>query len=166
MNPDQRNLSLGNILNSALTPGNAFKGKHFSESWCDRWYSFDVFIFVCASGVRKIQMVDSLMYLLNEEVRNKVDNVRPTTFLVAGCSRLLVAKQNPCFSVLFWNVYRFKCNLDYSGYSIALFVCCCQGMLSLWDTHSMVMLCCWPDLHILDFLLITEGDSASIGMYV
>uniref|UniRef100_W5KXF6 Kinetochore associated 1 n=1 Tax=Astyanax mexicanus TaxID=7994 RepID=W5KXF6_ASTMX len=55
-------------------------------------------------GVKKIQVVDNLMYILNEE-----------------------------------------------------------NMLSLWDVRSLVMLCCWPDLHILDFLLITEGELTSIG---
>ncbi|XP_046697965.1 kinetochore-associated protein 1 isoform X3 [Silurus meridionalis] len=72
---DQRTLSLSNVLDSTLMP-----------------------------GVRKVQAVDNLMYVLNEE-----------------------------------------------------------DMLSLWDTRSLVMLSCWPDLHILDFLLIAEGDSASIG---
>ncbi|XP_041954273.1 kinetochore-associated protein 1 isoform X1 [Alosa sapidissima] len=37
-----------------------------------------------------------------------------------------------------------------------------KNMLSVWDVHSLVMLCCWPDLAIQDFLLMTEGDSASI----
>ncbi|XP_060762821.1 kinetochore-associated protein 1 isoform X2 [Neoarius graeffei] len=76
MEHDQRTLSLGNVLDSTLMP-----------------------------DVKKIQVVDNLMYVLNEE-----------------------------------------------------------DMLSLWDTRSLVMLCCWPDLHILDFLLITEGDSGSIGI--
>ncbi|KAF5904768.1 kinetochore-associated protein 1, partial [Clarias magur] len=75
MEVDQRTLSLANALDTTLMP-----------------------------GVRKIHVVDGLMYVLNEE-----------------------------------------------------------DMLSLWDTRSLVMLCCWPDLHILDFLLITEGDSASTG---
>ncbi|KAG7318542.1 hypothetical protein KOW79_018297 [Hemibagrus wyckioides] len=75
MERDQRTLTLGNVLDSTLMP-----------------------------GVRKIQVVDNLMYMLNEE-----------------------------------------------------------DLLSLWDTRSLVMLYCWPDLHILDFLLIAEGDSASIG---
>uniref|UniRef100_A0AAR2K3S5 RZZ complex subunit KNTC1/ROD C-terminal domain-containing protein n=1 Tax=Pygocentrus nattereri TaxID=42514 RepID=A0AAR2K3S5_PYGNA len=34
-----------------------------------------------------------------------------------------------------------------------------KGTLSLWDSHSLVMLCCWPDLYILDFMLLSEGDS-------
>ncbi|XP_060739087.1 kinetochore-associated protein 1 isoform X1 [Tachysurus vachellii] len=75
MEHDQRMLKLGNVLDSTLMP-----------------------------GVRKIQVVDNLMYVLNEE-----------------------------------------------------------DLLSLWDTCSLVMLCCWPDLQILDFLLIAEGDSTSIG---
>uniref|UniRef100_A0A4W4HM23 RZZ complex subunit KNTC1/ROD C-terminal domain-containing protein n=1 Tax=Electrophorus electricus TaxID=8005 RepID=A0A4W4HM23_ELEEL len=41
-----------------------------------------------------------------------------------------------------------------------------EDMLSLWDLRSLVMLCCWPDLYILDFLLLTEGDSTSTGMQV
>ncbi|XP_026865073.2 kinetochore-associated protein 1 [Electrophorus electricus] len=76
MQSDQRSMSLGNILNSTLM-----------------------------SGVKKIQVVDNLMYVLNGE-----------------------------------------------------------DMLSLWDLRSLVMLCCWPDLYILDFLLLTEGDSTSTGM--
>ncbi|KAL2103881.1 hypothetical protein ACEWY4_000749 [Coilia grayii] len=56
-----------------------------------------------APGVRKIQVVDMVMYVLNEE-----------------------------------------------------------DMLSVWDVHSFVMLYCWPDIAIQDFLLITEGDSTSI----
>uniref|UniRef100_A0A8C7PUM4 Kinetochore associated 1 n=1 Tax=Oncorhynchus mykiss TaxID=8022 RepID=A0A8C7PUM4_ONCMY len=36
----------------------------------------------------------------------------------------------------------------------------------LWDLHFLVMVCCWPDLSIHDFLLITECDSASIATYV
>ncbi|XP_066511842.1 kinetochore-associated protein 1-like [Hoplias malabaricus] len=74
MGPDQK-MSLGNVLDSTLLP-----------------------------GVKKIQVVESLMYVLNEE-----------------------------------------------------------EMLSLWDTRSMVMLCCWPNLNIVDFLLLTEGDSTSNG---
>ncbi|XP_053510250.1 kinetochore-associated protein 1 isoform X3 [Ictalurus furcatus] len=75
MELDQRPMLLGSVLDSTLMP-----------------------------GARKIQVVDNLMYVLNEE-----------------------------------------------------------DMLSLWDAQSLVMLCCWPDLHILDFLLITEGDLTSIG---
>ncbi|XP_062873879.1 kinetochore-associated protein 1 [Trichomycterus rosablanca] len=75
MEHDQRSLSLGNVLDSTLMP-----------------------------GVRRIQVVDNLMYVLDEE-----------------------------------------------------------GVLSLLEMRSLVMLCCWPDLFILDFLLITEGDSTSIG---
>ncbi|TSW89619.1 Kinetochore-associated protein 1 [Bagarius yarrelli] len=75
MEPDRRTLKLDNVLNSALMP-----------------------------DVRKIQVVDNLVYVLNKE-----------------------------------------------------------DLLSLWDNRSLVMLCCWPDLHILDFLLITEGDSTSAG---
>ncbi|XP_073696057.1 kinetochore-associated protein 1 [Garra rufa] len=37
-----------------------------------------------------------------------------------------------------------------------------EGMLSLLDIHSFVMLCCWPDQYIVDFLLISEGNSSSI----
>lgn len=37
-----------------------------------------------------------------------------------------------------------------------------KGMLSVWDSHSFIMLCCWPDLHIQDFLLVSEGDSVSM----
>lgn len=75
MELDQRPMLLGSVLDSTLMP-----------------------------GAKKIQVVDNLMYVLNEE-----------------------------------------------------------DMLSLWDAQSLVMLCCWPDLHILDFLLITEGDLTSIG---
>ncbi|XP_022522575.2 kinetochore-associated protein 1 [Astyanax mexicanus] len=75
LDQNQGSLSLLNVLDSTLMP-----------------------------GVKKIQVVDNLMYILNEE-----------------------------------------------------------NMLSLWDVRSLVMLCCWPDLHILDFLLITEGELTSIG---
>ncbi|KAL7836428.1 hypothetical protein AOLI_G00277120 [Acnodon oligacanthus] len=75
MGPEERKMSLVNVLDSTLMP-----------------------------GVKKIQVVDSLMYMLNKE-----------------------------------------------------------GTLSLWDSRSLVMLCCWPDLCIHDFMLLTEGDSASIG---
>ncbi|XP_056103315.1 kinetochore-associated protein 1 isoform X1 [Rhinichthys klamathensis goyatoka] len=37
-----------------------------------------------------------------------------------------------------------------------------EGMLSLLDIHSFVMLCCWPDQYIVDFLLISERNSSSI----
>lgn len=37
-----------------------------------------------------------------------------------------------------------------------------EGMLSLLDFHSFVMICCWPDQYIVDFLLISEGNSSSI----
>ncbi|KAM6954421.1 kinetochore-associated protein 1 [Aplochiton taeniatus] len=37
-----------------------------------------------------------------------------------------------------------------------------KGVLSLWDLHFLVMVCCWPDLSIKDFLLITDGDSATV----
>ncbi|XP_016317976.1 kinetochore-associated protein 1, partial [Sinocyclocheilus anshuiensis] len=36
------------------------------------------------------------------------------------------------------------------------------GMLSLLDFHSFVMLCCWPDQHVEDFLLISDGNSSTI----
>ncbi|XP_076843285.1 kinetochore-associated protein 1 isoform X2 [Brachyhypopomus gauderio] len=57
------------------------------------------------SGVKKIQVVDNLMYVLDEE-----------------------------------------------------------AMLSLWDMRSLVMLSCWVDLYIIDFLLLTEGEATSPGM--
>ncbi|XP_028824340.1 kinetochore-associated protein 1 isoform X2 [Denticeps clupeoides] len=38
-----------------------------------------------------------------------------------------------------------------------------ENMLSSWDLHLLVMLCCWPDLSVQDFLLVTEGDSASLS---
>ncbi|XP_063063837.1 kinetochore-associated protein 1 [Engraulis encrasicolus] len=38
-----------------------------------------------------------------------------------------------------------------------------EDMLSVWDVYSLVMLYCWPDVAIQDFLLITEGDSTSIA---
>ncbi|XP_068077669.1 kinetochore-associated protein 1 isoform X3 [Danio rerio] len=37
-----------------------------------------------------------------------------------------------------------------------------EGMLSMLDIHSFVMLCCWPDQYIVDFLLISDGNSSSI----
>ncbi|XP_016120155.1 kinetochore-associated protein 1-like, partial [Sinocyclocheilus grahami] len=37
-----------------------------------------------------------------------------------------------------------------------------EGMLSLLDFHSFVMLCCWPDQHVEDFLLISDGNSSTI----
>ncbi|XP_050966456.1 kinetochore-associated protein 1 isoform X1 [Labeo rohita] len=37
-----------------------------------------------------------------------------------------------------------------------------EGMLSLLDIHSFVMLCCWPDQYVVDFLLISDGNSSSI----
>ncbi|KAM3867492.1 kinetochore-associated protein 1 [Diretmus argenteus] len=35
-----------------------------------------------------------------------------------------------------------------------------EDVLSLWDLHFLVMICCWPDLAIHDFQLTTECDSA------
>uniref|UniRef100_A0A673J6Y3 RZZ complex subunit KNTC1/ROD C-terminal domain-containing protein n=1 Tax=Sinocyclocheilus rhinocerous TaxID=307959 RepID=A0A673J6Y3_9TELE len=74
MGPEQKSLSLTKLLDSVLM-----------------------------SEVKKIQVVDNLMYVLNKE-----------------------------------------------------------GMLSLLDFHSFVMLCCWPDQHIEDFLLISDGNSSTI----
>ncbi|XP_056314738.1 kinetochore-associated protein 1 [Danio aesculapii] len=37
-----------------------------------------------------------------------------------------------------------------------------EGMLSMLDIHSFVMLCCWPDQYVVDFLLISDGNSSSI----
>uniref|UniRef100_A0A6Q2ZQM2 Kinetochore associated 1 n=1 Tax=Esox lucius TaxID=8010 RepID=A0A6Q2ZQM2_ESOLU len=37
-----------------------------------------------------------------------------------------------------------------------------KNVLSLWDLHFLVMVYCWPDLFIHDFLLITECESASM----
>lgn len=37
-----------------------------------------------------------------------------------------------------------------------------EGMLCMLDIHSFVMLCCWPDQYIVDFLLISDGNSSSI----
>uniref|UniRef100_A0A8K9XYX7 Kinetochore associated 1 n=1 Tax=Oncorhynchus mykiss TaxID=8022 RepID=A0A8K9XYX7_ONCMY len=47
-----------------------------------------------------------------------------------------------------------------------MYVLSTENILSLWDLHFLVMVCCWPDLSIHDFLLITECDSASIATYV
>uniref|UniRef100_A0A8C8H4A5 Huntingtin-interacting protein 1-related protein n=1 Tax=Oncorhynchus tshawytscha TaxID=74940 RepID=A0A8C8H4A5_ONCTS len=44
-----------------------------------------------------------------------------------------------------------------------MYVLSTENILSLWDLHFLVMVCCWPDLSIHDFLLITECDSASIA---
>ncbi|RXN10649.1 kinetochore-associated 1 isoform X1 [Labeo rohita] len=41
-----------------------------------------------------------------------------------------------------------------------------EGMLSLLDIHSFVMLCCWPDQYVVDFLLISDGNSSSITQQV
>uniref|UniRef100_A0A6Q2Z0M1 Kinetochore associated 1 n=1 Tax=Esox lucius TaxID=8010 RepID=A0A6Q2Z0M1_ESOLU len=41
-----------------------------------------------------------------------------------------------------------------------------KNVLSLWDLHFLVMVYCWPDLFIHDFLLITECESASMATYV
>ncbi|XP_051529247.1 kinetochore-associated protein 1 [Myxocyprinus asiaticus] len=38
-----------------------------------------------------------------------------------------------------------------------------EGMLSLLDLHSLIMLCCWPDQYIVDFLLISDRNSSSIS---
>ncbi|XP_043096489.1 kinetochore-associated protein 1 isoform X3 [Puntigrus tetrazona] len=38
-----------------------------------------------------------------------------------------------------------------------------EGMLNLLDIHSFVLLCCWPDQYIVDFLLISDGNSSSIA---
>lgn len=66
---------------------------------------------------------------------------------------------------IFWKVQILKRCSNKNSCILVLFcdVYCVQDMLSLWDAQSLVMLCCWPDLHILDFLLITEGDLTSIG---
>uniref|UniRef100_A0A6Q2ZN00 Kinetochore associated 1 n=1 Tax=Esox lucius TaxID=8010 RepID=A0A6Q2ZN00_ESOLU len=40
-----------------------------------------------------------------------------------------------------------------------------KNVLSLWDLHFLVMVYCWPDLFIHDFLLITECESASMATY-
>ncbi|XP_056602843.1 kinetochore-associated protein 1 [Triplophysa dalaica] len=36
-----------------------------------------------------------------------------------------------------------------------------EGMLSLLDLHSFIVLCCWPDQHIVDLLLISDRNSKS-----
>ncbi|KAL0979386.1 hypothetical protein UPYG_G00184390 [Umbra pygmaea] len=38
-----------------------------------------------------------------------------------------------------------------------------DNVLSLWDLHFLVMVYCWPDQSIHDFLLITECDTASMA---
>ncbi|KAI1901176.1 hypothetical protein AGOR_G00057490 [Albula goreensis] len=57
------------------------------------------------SGVRKVQVMENLMYVLNEE-----------------------------------------------------------NVLSVWEVNLLVMVACWPELSICDFLLTTEGESSSASM--
>ncbi|MBN3296609.1 KNTC1 protein, partial [Amia calva] len=45
-----------------------------------------------------------------------------------------------------------------------MFVLDDENVLTMWDVHSLVMVWCWPSLSIQDFLLTTEGDSASMAM--
>ncbi|KAM4617055.1 kinetochore-associated protein 1 [Polymixia lowei] len=42
-----------------------------------------------------------------------------------------------------------------------LYILDTEDVLSLWDLHFLVMICCWPDLAIHDFQLTTECGSAS-----
>ncbi|XP_028980703.2 kinetochore-associated protein 1 [Esox lucius] len=44
-----------------------------------------------------------------------------------------------------------------------MYVLSAENVLSLWDLHFLVMVYCWPDLFIHDFLLITECESASMA---
>ncbi|XP_031422613.1 kinetochore-associated protein 1 isoform X1 [Clupea harengus] len=82
--------------------GNSLSQWKIDQSQCSL-FSTSALDSTLIPGVRKIQVMDTVMYVLNEE-----------------------------------------------------------DMLSVWDVHSFVMLCCWPDFAIQDFLLSTEGDSASI----
>ncbi|KAJ8005659.1 hypothetical protein DPEC_G00120230 [Dallia pectoralis] len=42
-----------------------------------------------------------------------------------------------------------------------MYVLGAENVLSVWDLHFLVMVYCWPDLFIHDFLLITECESAT-----
>ncbi|XP_069038305.1 kinetochore-associated protein 1 isoform X2 [Lepisosteus oculatus] len=44
-----------------------------------------------------------------------------------------------------------------------MFVLDNENFLSMWDIYSLVMVWCWPSQCIQDFLLTTEGDSASVA---
>uniref|UniRef100_A0A667ZTG4 Kinetochore associated 1 n=1 Tax=Myripristis murdjan TaxID=586833 RepID=A0A667ZTG4_9TELE len=59
------------------------------------------------------------------------------------------------------HVPRIKLNLDFS-----VFFLCSQDVLSLWDLHFLVMICCWPDLAIHDFQLTAECSSTSMAAFV